>query len=77
MNHSGGGGAILAMNQERFSEGGRTLAIFEGGKDLRSNGRTFKEKKPVWTKAQGKLYITRGKEMQFSYGLKKAGKQGR
>jgi len=35
------------VNHERFSEGGRTLAIFEGGKDLRSSGRTHSRKKKL------------------------------
>lgn len=43
------------VNQERCSEGGRTLAIFERGEDLRSRGRTFKEAQTMQTKAQGKM----------------------
>lgn len=55
------------MNQESFSESGRTLAIFEGGKDLRSSGRTFKEKENVWAKAQGRSQTAHEKGIQFSH----------
>lgn len=39
-------------------DGGRTLAIFQGGKDLRLSGRTFKKKETTWTKAHGKSRTT-------------------
>lgn len=44
------------------------MAIFEGAKDLRSNGRALKEKKVMWTKAQGKPGMTHEKEKQLSDG---------
>ena len=43
-------------------DGGRTLAIFQGAKDLRLSGRTFKKKETTWTKAHGKPCMTHEKK---------------
>lgn len=52
----------------RVSEGGRTLTVFKGAKDLRSSGRIFKEKEVMWTKAECKPCMTHEKETQLSDG---------
>lgn len=71
-----GSGDSSWVNEERFSEFFfRTLAIFEGRKDLRSSRRAFKEKQTVWTKAQHRSWIAHKNTVQSW--IEKGGNQGR
>lgn len=51
------------MSWGNICEGGRILAVFEGGKDVQSSGKRFKVQPSIWARVQTKWSMSYGKEM--------------